>query len=1756
MARLAAVLGVLLLGATQEATLDSVLGGMESRAAAVRDLRARFTYTARETNARTKETVDVVRTRGALVVKGGDARWTAREEHGQPFADWLDPKQGFQAALDSNGLVLHAPSRLEAPEDRSGQDDPAHHGASYFVSRFGTAPHTVPLLAENHWLHPVPFLYELAPKRYLAALPNLKLAAMREKDGRRFHVLTAARTDNGRAAREAEALGGLHESWLGGELWIDARDFSLVRILFRYEASASGPPHQTEREFVFARREGAAGIATAVTWGSATLALAEVKINAGVTDDEVRLAVPKDRIARDWNRRAPEVYRKELQQAPDDPSRWLSLGSVLMRHQDWKGASEAFQKVVALRPEAEEGYLALAFLLQQEETLAAATEVLEKGAARVRCAAVYVALAHREAKSDPAKAERHFHEALKIAGDDPLLLAEMLSTISVEDPGPLYLRAFKAELRHGPAPNLFRMTWGRYPRPAEEREALVRIYEDAIAGGRAEDWVRDRIIELYVGLKRPADARRHALASLKALEAAPELPDPFYFLQALDALMAGKDFDAARRVLKLLAAKEGGKPGVAYLRTEARIAAFEKTIPDLVDYWEKSVRPEWKAGDKYRWSPRANALIWALRDANRVAPFMEALLERVGPEPDQQPAADLAEELKTHVFGSEWARLNAALKEKKSGKPATVDDLLGVCNQNVSDKNWKEAGPRIQNLLAREDLTPEQRARALLLRAQWAEAQGDRAAALDSCDRVLAIPTLVGWTPKEARMIRGRLCWAAGDGKGATEAYAAALRQAVASKNLDDEREVLEAVRKRAGTVELVDGEDPATRAIVALTLRDSTKAAAIFTAVCSAWPDDPFFLRELVRTTSEAGLLDEAVAARKRFAAALGKLGRTSARVPYSSESTHDVARGFIRAGDVAAMKKFAEALLAEPRWSDSYVPLMNLLASIGEGPYLEQSLADMVRKSTHPVEKLNAHHLAANVWHSLGETEKATALLAEISEKNGWPAGHVESTRKMTVQLETEGRKRKELFAEWARKLSELGEEEDEGEVLDRLLRDSQRRREFWGAHADLLWKSALRSARPDPLLLKIGAIRDADRRIRAACIEKLEAGGDARPEWSARGAFLALTPAGGLQLTEQLLARIKDSAPSPARRDRMGRLLAENRWQLTGEQRVTVGRALEAAGSFRWAWAFLADRLEESNEVLPFAEKWRDVAAAGQERAEVRLLIANALLKNRDVAKALAEIEAAAGEPKVDAGTRTRIDQLHLQLLSQSDRFADFSAALLRWLRLHQFGAAQVERATWLVLSNGGQNLEGFLDDLEAAAQNGPASPGFFVFRARLQQRAGRSAAVLTGLEQGGRRFPKDALLWRELALARFLARDWAGAAEAYESLPATAGDPQLDWVYHYHLAQCYGRLGRPAAALEHLRAIEKTPRADEMLASLAAELGLTEEAIRLYRSALDVKKDGSLRLRLAEALRSAGRLPEAEAELRGMIESEEGLNYSAARRLVEILPAEGRDDQLVPILLDKVRKARDLPRALLIFESFAGVIPADGRESLSKAWERLTEKETVDERFALITARIRRHWGRTPLRALDGLATALKTFPESVHLHLEAAQHHAALGRRAEAAAAYENVARLDPKGTVSGVAVAVHLREAFWNHLQAQDGPAALRTGFALLEGRDLEATERDGVRRGLASVAEALADDLWGELRRLRLKPAPAADAEHLSRQIELLSNDDIRLRRAAAVELQRLDWAALPALLPLIESRDPELQASVRQVIVSILRK
>ncbi len=112
----------------------------------------------------------------------------------------------------------------------------------------------------------------------------------------------------------------------------------------------------------------------------------------------------------------------------------------------------------------------------------------------------------------------------------------------------------------------------------------------------------------------------------------------------------------------------------------------------------------------------------------------------------------------------------------------------------------------------------------------------------------------------------------------------------------------------------------------------------------------------------------------------------------------------------------------------------------------------------------------------------------------------------------------------------------------------------------------------------------------------------------------------------------------------------------------------------------------------------------------------------------------------------------------------------------------------------------------------------------------------------------------------------------------------------------------RLSAAARALESSIGIYSSPEALEALGEVYTRQGRPKKAVELYEQALRQKPDDlRLRTRLAAALRNAGRLDDAEAELRAVLGREAG-NLEAYSQLSAIWFARG-DLDLAELVLNK-------------------------------------------------------------------------------------------------------------------------------------------------------------------------------------------------------------------------------------------------------------
>ena len=111
-------------------------------------------------------------------------------------------------------------------------------------------------------------LLELAPREYFGRLPNLKLVGRREKEGREVFVLKTTPADRSEKTRDDESRRLAGPTWNESEIWIDARDHSVRRIINRYLDWRYGIDRLQIIKITFGRRialGGVPGIATEIT---------------------------------------------------------------------------------------------------------------------------------------------------------------------------------------------------------------------------------------------------------------------------------------------------------------------------------------------------------------------------------------------------------------------------------------------------------------------------------------------------------------------------------------------------------------------------------------------------------------------------------------------------------------------------------------------------------------------------------------------------------------------------------------------------------------------------------------------------------------------------------------------------------------------------------------------------------------------------------------------------------------------------------------------------------------------------------------------------------------------------------------------------------------------------------------------------------------------------------------------------------------------------------------------------------------------------------------------------------------------------------------------------------------------------------------------------------------------------------------------------------------------------------------------------
>ncbi len=1760
---------------------------MDRRVEGLKDLRGTLTYTAVDTDPWTREERPKVLWAGAVAYRSpGRLAWAVQpsgDELPSFFPKWIDRQKGIRGALDEKGLVLQIPFVLHVPEDFGGLYGQEHHGATYYRAGLDSpSPATFPLLARPPLFHPAMWLLELAPRQFLARLPGLKLDGKRQEGASTFYVLTTGPADPRDETRIDESRRMRDKTWLGGEIWIDATDYAITQVVFRYEDCAAAPRHRFEFVFKFSRRirvGGGGAIATVISHGSVQMVLTRVAINSGVNEEEMAVTPPPEAIVRDWIVQPAGAYEKALEKAPGDAAGWLNLASVRYRHQDFAGALAAFQKVIETRPAAPEGYIGMAYLLKERTVADAAAKILEnpRGPGG-RCPVVHLALAHWHSaayRSDPAR--HHFEEVLKAIGEDPKTLENMTFMLSYGSRADFmnhFLRTFRAELTHE-LPTFAYTRWGNASATPEERLVVARLYEEAVSKGDTSLWIRTRLIDLYRANGRREDARRHAAGVVAQIARESTRSDDSAADHVMEFFVSEKDFENARKLREIFSARgQVGERQASLLETE--IVAARADAGELKRFLDDRVGPEWNPTDRLRFSFTYVRFMRVLKREKRIGLLAQKLLEALRDDASRAFYVHVLEDaIRAYLPSADAAQVKVRLKEKLTGTGPTAGELLSVGQALAYAKRWKEAADKAKEVLGRANLAGGDRARAEMLLAECHQAFKEHDKALEACDRALRERD-IPYPLSRGRVyeLRARVLLERGDPAPAVVAYAQAFREHAEEKNPSRrwtlKRALIEELRKRASPQVIRKGleealqkekDGPAYQVILAVVHEREGRpgpAAEAFAAALLNWRSDPVLLRELLRARTSALQIEKAVQARAELLR-LWPMQRNALR-GLSGFDPGDLNGELVRAcelrNDPALLRSFAETLAAEedPSWNLS--ALGELLLILREEPFIEKIHALLMKSARDEGRRFGFRFPAAYAYHGLGRTDKAVALYREIAEgKGNWGEARVASAREWIGVWEKEAGRRVDVLAILRKKLEEVAEgEADEVARLEESLKGYVEG--GYALEVDRAWRAAVRGEKPDPFFCKLGALRGRPPE-RLSCLERLLGEPAVRPEWHVRYGLSLIGSGQGEKGMAAFLEALKGASKSPPVRDRVARLLWSGAGRLGGDDRKRLALAMAESGAYRWAWELRDCFLTDAEATYAFALKWRTSAAPGEDRSRAGLVEAQALVLLERPADALEAAKAALGEPGAQGPARVELENLRLRLLTGLGLVEELAPAILKWLGERRYESGEIDRVTRTVLALEGERLNALVAALDKVLPGEAGSPGLAVFRARLEMRARRPDRALKLMEEAARRAPEDTWFLRDLGEVRMAVGDFKGAADAFEAVLRQTGLERDLWGVRINLLRCYARSGRPDAAVEQLRALEAKPVL-RALGPLAEELGLYEEAIRLYREVLREGVDTHTRLAVARSLLKAKRLEEAETEYRAILKDQSGAGgVQAALPLFALLGEKERGPRIAEILFDVVGKEKNVGQARLALETLELKIPPESRMDVLRSWEKVVGDVTASPIFALATARMHAHWAGAPGRGADVLLAAEKKAPSSAWLPYEAAGLLSSAGRPGEAALAYERAAERDPEGKEIGRLV-FHVRlSALREHQRAKDFAAALRVGVMLLADVRSSTPEESAVRSALGAVVDALGEGLWTELRRLRprLKQPERKSGEDIARLVELLSDDDIEKRTDAAEGLKGIGTAALPSLIILLDAGDVDLRATARRTIRSVLR-
>ncbi len=1690
--------------------------------------------------------LDMIRSyQGDILIRSGrEAAWWMRqvEDASNPFS----PRAEVRASVSGGALFLKE----------------GHCGAPYFhadIVRHTPAP--LPTLAQQFWRHPIPFLFDLAPDEFIRRLPNLRVAETR-REGEKTYSILASETSGGRDRdTEDESIRGLlMDVWSGVDVWIDAENGMLFRIIFKYWAGEHLIYCQPVRR---EKIDGLDAVATAFAlWRgrpgpppleASRLEISNVRINAGVKDEEIRLRVPEDRIARDLFPQPAAVYEKALKGNISDARAWLGLGDLHMRKFNRKAAEEAFHKVIELRPTAPEGYLGVASVLEGDPiAFNRKADVLVQGMnAGVKAPALlFEAVRACEIAHKGPEARRAAEALGRLASQDPNALAVCARLAAGSGAGreALYLRALKIDLKGGVHGAAYYGWLGCKP-ASEERLEAACLHEEGLAKAPDALWIRGRLLGLYRDLGRLEDARRHAHGIVEYFEKPANPIGADELKSALAFFLGEKDFEGAERLRKAMAAHGQASSEENELLIAAEICAAREDAEGWVRLLNEQVKLPFEAEirpDGARSHPHVpldrhplRGLMSAFERDNKLDTFIERLLKTpVGSPYRQYHDVLLGKIAREFLKGSMAAGLQARLKAREISPEAAIKEEFYYVNTLWNERKHEDALKKLGEILARPGITGADRAGAEMWRARCHLGLGQNAEAVAACDRALE-----GAEPGRrcgTLLLRGHAQAALGDEERALESYGSALEDSRNVKGLGvrwhRERDSTGEMRNRLrmepslrAAERALKREDagPGLRVVAGLTLGfcyRHAEAARCLEAARGAWIDDPLVLHELAKEYSAIGEIEKALVVRGEL---LGIARAHPRDVEYGhNRGLFEVDRPILEAVEkskrIDLAKRFARVLAAEGGGSDGGYAVGKILKYVREEGFIEEIHKALQGSIQDESRRINALHPIADAYLDMGLDAKAVAIYRTFAVD----PGKTEKVRSAALSHVERWEKAAEEVADPVVRLRK--EYELTYHPLDevRSLREFLARRDVQGflQGADRSWREAVRQGKVKPeWRFDLGLVQmELGRKDKAA--SSLVRGMEAVAE----------------------LNESKETGTPPLR-TRVVNVVGP-------DTAASVARGLAAAGENRWAWDLRGLFLKEFTEERVFVEKWLRAARPGPDRARARMALAQWLERWGSTPEAVDALAKAGAEEGLDGGIRRDIGRAQVPLLGKLGRMEAMAEASLAFLRAARFDHREIQICLGFIPSDP-EKAGRFVAAWDERSGREEPSVGLAIFRARLDAIGKRSGDYRRRMDEAAKLFPEDEEVRWYLADARLQDGDPAGAAGLIEKVLAGGGQRAGDSWTRLALARAYAGMGRREEAVLLIRAVEKDdPR--WALESMAAQMGLHDEAVRLYRQRIQANPEEiSCRLGLAMALRNAGRAEEAEAEYLKILGGASVVSPTVAREYFMMLPAEGRGLKIARAVTGQIRRNKHIRRSPDMDYYLRESVPEAMRREAADAIEKEPADFDADPMVALAAAYMVHQWAGTPLKALELLDRADRKLPGSAGLLLEKARLLWQLSRHRETAIVYERLAEIDPEGKVTG-ATASHSRlTALQLYSGAEEsGGDVIRLAVEILADAAAGPEVQKESRRLAAPLLARMKEEDWRALRRLKTRDPEGKQAEEVSGLVKKLSDDDFNTRVRAREGLRKIGAPAIPALLRIVDAPDLDLKSQAREIIRQIL--